>query len=79
MYAMIDFAVERKKVKYISSGYRRFWLGILLLFVAQFYWAPTLFAVDIPQYTGYVNDYAGLLSPALRTKLEKKLGKDAKL
>jgi len=48
--------------------------GILLLFfVTIFCLSPSAAALDIPKLQGYVNDYAGMISPETKKGLEAEL------
>ncbi|HSH12816.1 MAG TPA: TPM domain-containing protein [Desulfurivibrionaceae bacterium] len=46
---------------------------VLALVLALFGWAATASALEIPAYRGYVNDYAGMLSPEAAAQLERAL------
>lgn len=46
--------------------------GVLLLFILCLS-LPEAHALDVPKLTGYVNDYAGMISPAAKTRLESEL------
>jgi uncharacterized protein len=45
-------------------------LGILLFYLSL---SSSLLALEVPQLTGHVNDYAGMLSPQMRQELEARL------
>lgn len=69
-----DTAVKRNAVITFWC-HDRSWLGwVLLLCLTPLLWVPAATAaMAIPKYTGYVNDYANLLNPATRSRLEKTL------
>lgn len=46
---------------------------VLALVLALFGWAGAASALEIPAYRGYVNDYAGMLSPEAAAQLERAL------
>lgn len=46
---------------------------LLVVVLALFGWAGAASALEIPAYRGYVNDYAGMLSPEAAAQLERAL------
>jgi uncharacterized protein len=57
----------KKKVFSVSSAVR----SLLLL---SFFFLPLVaHALDVPKLQGYVNDYAGMMSPSTRTEIEREL------
>jgi len=51
---------------------KTFFLGLILLVMALFF-STSAHALDVPKLTGYVNDYAGMLSPQTKATLEQEL------
>lgn len=46
---------------------------LLLVGIFIFLFSPSVQALIVPQLHGYVNDYANMISPTVKAKLEKKL------
>lgn len=44
-----------------------------IIFAIVLLWLSTAGALDVPQLTGYVNDYAGMISPSVKASLEDEL------
>jgi uncharacterized protein len=51
-------------------------MGIFLLIVSHFFlFIPSVTcALDVPKLQGYVNDYAGMISPPVKSQIESELG-----
>ena len=46
------------------------WLGVVLLLLAPAAWLPAESVKSLPAPSGYINDFAGVLSPATKDNLE---------
>ena len=69
-YRKIIFLTKSALFKYIS------WVNstsVLSLACYIFFSSSTVFALEVPQLQGFVNDYAGMISPHTKTELENEL------
>ncbi|HON86440.1 MAG TPA: TPM domain-containing protein [Syntrophorhabdaceae bacterium] len=60
---------EKKHFKEFVSLILLFFVFTVYLFISPF----NAYALDVPPLKGYVNDYAGMMSPSVRARLEKEL------
>lgn len=69
----MSLAVKYMNKKKTYTGSQFFCLNILLVVIMSFLFLPSARALNIPNLQGYVNDYADMITPSVKSELENKL------